>query len=40
MGTFMRMCWGWRGAAESVLVGFSLDGEERVKRGFLVVGDG
>jgi hypothetical protein len=40
MGTLLRMSLGWRGAALSVLDGFTLDGEGRDKRGFFLVGDG
>lgn len=41
MGTLSRMCLGWREAAESVFDGFTLDldGKEKDKRGFMVVGD-
>jgi len=42
MGTLSRMCLGWREAAESVFDRFTLDleGEDKDKRGFMVVGDG
>ena len=41
MGTLSRMCLGWIEVAELVFDGFTLDldGKEKDKRGFMIVGD-